>query len=146
MDSTFSLPALPYDLRKTAVPLGDEVYTLGYPRNEIVYGKGYVSAETGFRGDSDSYQISIPVNPGNSGGPLIDTRGQVLGIITGKQSPSDDIAFAVKSSFLLDMLDSLPKGFNKNALLHKQSSLQHLSRVDQIKKLQPFVFMVKVYN
>jgi S1-C subfamily serine protease len=128
------------------VPLGDEVYTLGYPRNEIVYGKGYISAETGFRGDSDSYQISVPVNPGNSGGPVIDSRGQVLGIITGKQSPSDDIAFAVKSSFLAHMLDSLPAGFNKKALLRPQSTLSGISRMSQIRKLQPFIFLVKVYN
>jgi S1-C subfamily serine protease len=145
-DSTFALPALPYTLRKSAVPLGDEVYTLGYPRDEIVYGKGYVSAETGFRGDSNSYQISIPVNPGNSGGPLIDASGQVLGVITGKQSPSDDIAFAVKSSFLLNLLDSLPDGFDKRGLLIRQNRLQHLSRVNQLKKLQPYVFLVKVYN
>jgi S1-C subfamily serine protease len=145
-DSTFSLPALPYTVRKSAVPLGDEVYTLGYPRDEIVYGKGYVSAETGFRGDSNSYQISIPVNPGNSGGPLIDASGQVLGVITGKQSPSDDIAFAVKSSFLLDMLDSLPGSFDKHGLLSRPNRLQHLSRVNQLKKLQPYVFLVKVYN
>jgi len=145
-DSGFQLPAIPYQLRKSAVPLGDEVYTLGYPRDEIVYGKGYISAETGFRGDSNSYQISIPVNPGNSGGPLIDSKGYILGIITGKQSPSDNIAFAVKSSFLLNMLDSLPKDMNRKALLYKQNSLQYLNRVDQIKKLQKFIFLVKVYN
>lgn len=145
-DSTFSLPAVPYRLRRSPVPLGDEVYTLGYPRNEIVYGKGYISAETGFRGDSGSYQISVPVNPGNSGGPVIDSRGQVLGIITGKQSPSEDIAFAVKSSYLAGMLDSLPGKFDQSALLRSRSSLSGLSRVSQIKKLQPFIFLVKVYN
>jgi S1-C subfamily serine protease len=145
-DSTFRLPQLPYRLSRTPVPLGDEVYTMGYPRNEIVYGKGYISAETGFRGDSDSYQISVPVNPGNSGGPVIDSRGQVLGIITGKQSPSDDIAFAVKSSFLVNMLDSLPTSFNKKALLRSQSSLSGMPRTTQLKKLQPFIFLVKVYN
>jgi S1-C subfamily serine protease len=122
------------------------VYTLGYPRNEIVYGKGYISAETGFRGDSGSYQISVPVNPGNSGGPVIDSHGQVLGIITGKQLPSEDIAFAVKSSFLAGMLDSLPGKLDKYALLNSRSSLSGLSRVNQIKKLQPFIFLVKVYN
>lgn len=145
-DSAFQLPAIPYDLRKSAVPLGDEVYTLGYPRDEIVYGKGYISSETGYRGDSCSYQIAIPVNPGNSGGPLIDEKGQVLGIITGKQSPSDDIAFAVKSSYLLSMLDSLPAPYSKKTLSYRTMGLQHLSRVNQIKKLQPFIFLVKVYN
>lgn len=145
IDSAFQLPPLPYILRKTAAPLGDEVYTLGYPRDEIVYGKGYISSETGFRGDTNSYQIAIPVNPGNSGGPLIDSKGQVLGIITGKESPSDDVAFAVKSSFLMNMLDSLPNDFNKPGIL-KSRPLQSLKRVDQIKHLQPYIFLVKVYN
>lgn len=144
-DSTFKLPPLPYVLRKTPAPLGDEVYTLGYPRDEIVYGKGYISSETGFRGDTNSYQIAIPVNPGNSGGPLIDSKGQVLGIITGKESPSDDVAFAVKSSFLMDMLDSLPREFNKSTIL-KSYPAQSFNRVDQIKRLQPYIFLVKVYN
>lgn len=145
-DSTFRLAPLPYDLRKSTVPLGDEVYTLGYPRDEIVYGKGYISSETGFRGDSCSYQISMPVNPGNSGGPLIDEKGQILGVITGKQSPSDDIAFAVKSSYLLSMLDSLPAPYQKKALQYRNIGLGHLSRINQIKKLQPYIFLVKVYN
>lgn len=147
VDSTFHIADLPFVLKNKPAQLGEEVYTLGYPRDEIVYGKGYVSAETGYRGDSNSYQIAIPVNPGNSGGPLVDSKGQILGIISGKQSASDDIAFAVKSSFLLDMLDSLPQSdFNAKTLEKKSSPLQHLSRVDQIEKLQPFIFLVRVYN
>lgn len=146
-DSAFRLPPLPYDLReKKNAPLGEDVYTLGYPRDEIVYGKGYISSETGYRGDTNSYQVSIPVNPGNSGGPLIDNKGQILGIVTGKQSPSDNIAFAVKSSFLLSMIDSIPDDFNRRALLREKNAFQHLNRVDQIKKLQPYIFLVKVYN
>lgn len=143
-DSTFRLPPPPYRLKKTEAPLGDEVYTLGYPRDEIVYGKGYISSQTGYRGDSNAYQIAIPVNPGNSGGPLIDSHGQVLGIIAGKESPSDDIAFAIKSSFLINMLDSLPKDFNRGALLRPHAV--KAQRVDQIKQLQPYIFVVKVYN
>lgn len=144
-DSTFKLPPPPYRLKKTEAPLGDEVYTLGYPRDEIVYGKGYISAETGFRGDTNAYQVAIPVNPGNSGGPLIDSQGHILGIVTGKESPSDDIAFAVKSSFLVSMLDSLPKDFNKGSLLKSYTPVSQ-KRVDQIRQLQPYIFLVKVYN
>ncbi len=146
-DSSFRLPPLPYDLKeKDNAALGEEVYTLGYPRDEIVYGKGYISSETGYLGDTNSYQVSIPVNPGNSGGPLIDNKGRILGIVTGKQSPSDNIAFAVKSSFLLSMLDSIPDEYNRRALLREKNVFQHLSRIDQIKKLQPYIFLVKVYN
>ncbi|MGH2643128.1 MAG: S1C family serine protease, partial [Chitinophagaceae bacterium] len=146
-DSDFRLPPLPYNLKeKKDAPLGEEVYTLGYPRDEIVYGKGYISSETGYRGDTNSYQVSLPVNPGNSGGPLINNKGQILGIVTGKQSPSDNIAFAVKSSFLLSMLDSIPDEYNRRTLLHEKNAFQHLDRLGQINKLQPYIFLVKVYN
>lgn len=142
-------PPLPYDLKTASGDIGEEVYTLGFPRDEIVYGKGYISAKTGFRGDTNAYQIAIPVNPGNSGGPLLDNKGNLLGIISGKQTPSDDIAFAVKSSFLNNMIDSLERtdGNNKEYRIEKSTQgLLHLSRVDQIKKLQDYVYMVKVYN
>lgn len=146
-DSSFRLPPLPYDLKeKDNPPLGEDVYTLGYPRDEVVYNQGYISSETGFRGDTNSYQVSIPVNPGNSGGPLINNKGQVLGIVTGKQSPSDNITFVVKSSFLLSMLDSISEDFNRKALLRQKHDFQHLSRIDQINRLKPYIFLVKVYN
>jgi serine protease Do len=41
--------------------MGERVFTLGYPRNDIVYGEGYLSARTGFNSDSLSYQVqSVP--------------------------------------------------------------------------------------
>src|SRR5690606_17768117 len=55
---------LPYTFKKSAADLGEDVYTIGYPRDEVVLGKGYLSAQTGFGGDSIQYQVSIPVNPG----------------------------------------------------------------------------------
>lgn len=147
IDSNFSMPPLPYALSKSEAPLGQDVYTLGYPRDEIVYGRGYVSSQTGFRDDSNSYQVSIPVNPGNSGAPLLDRAGNVIGIISGKQSPSDDIAFAVKSSFLLNMLDSLnDRHLPRGSHLLRAHAPHSLSRVTQIRHLEPYVFMVKVYN
>lgn len=145
-DSNFRTPALPYSLKMQSSRLGQEVFSMGFPRDEIVYGMGYISAQTGFNGDTLAYQVSIPVNPGNSGAPLLDNSGEVIGIITGKQSSSDGIAFAVKSGHLKRLLDELPKEkFNRKDLKQK-SQLGGLSRVDQAKKLEEFVYMVKVYN
>ncbi|WP_343701910.1 trypsin-like peptidase domain-containing protein [Chitinophaga sp.] len=145
-DSTFRSAPLPYALKQQAIRPGEEVFSMGFPRDEIVYGKGYISAQTGFNGDTLAYQVSIPVNPGNSGAPLLDANGEVIGIITGKQSSSDGIAFAVKSGHLKRLLDELPKDkYSKNDLKRK-SQLIGLSRVDQLKKLEDFVYMVKVYN
>ncbi|MEC5146690.1 serine protease [Chitinophaga sp. 212800010-3] len=145
-DSTFKGQPLPYALKPQSVKLGEEVFTMGYPRDEIVYGKGYISAKTGFNGDTTAYQVSIPVNPGNSGAPLLDSKGDIVGIVTGKQTTSDGIAFAVKSAHLRHLLDEMPKDKQiKKEPAHK-SHLDGLNRVDQIKKLEEFVYMVKVYN
>lgn len=146
IDSTFQLPPLPYTLMNKSADLGEEVFTLGYPKDDIVYGKGYISAETGFRDDTSSYQVAINVNQGNSGSPLLDNRGNIVGIVSGKQTLSNDIAFAVKSACLNDILDSLNTDSVKIGFLNKPSPLSHMSRTDQIKKLENYIFVVKVYN
>ncbi|RBL88700.1 S1C family serine protease [Chitinophaga flava] len=145
-DSSFKSQPLPYALKPQSVKLGEEVFTMGFPRDEIVYGKGYISAKTGFNGDTTAYQVSIPVNPGNSGAPLLDNAGDVVGIVTGKQTTSDGIAFAVKSAHLKRLLDEMPKEKGVKKEWGHKSHLEGLNRVDQIKKLEDFVYMVKVYN
>ncbi|TWF37172.1 S1-C subfamily serine protease [Chitinophaga polysaccharea] len=145
-DSTFKSQPLPYALKPQSVKIGEEVFTMGFPRDEIVYGKGYISAKTGFNGDTTAYQVSIPVNPGNSGAPLLDSRGDVVGIVTGKQTTSDGIAFAVKSAHLKHLLDEMPKDKQPRKDWNHKSHLEGMNRVDQIKKLEDFVYMVKVYN
>jgi len=145
-DSTFKSQPLPYALKPQNVKLGEEVFTMGFPRDEIVYGKGYISAKTGFNGDTTAYQVSIPVNPGNSGAPLLDGKGDLVGIVTGKQTTSDGIAFAVKSAHLKHLLDEMPKDKQIRKDLNHKSHLEGMNRVDQIKKLEDFVYMVKVYN
>lgn len=145
-DSTFKGQPLPYSLKPQRALRGEAVFTLGYPRDEIVYGEGYISAQTGFNGDSAAYQVSIPVNPGNSGAPLMDSRGDVVGIVTGKQTTSDGIAFAVKSAHLKRLLEEMPKDKLPKKEWNHKNRLEGLSRVDQVKKLEDFVYMVKVYN
>ncbi|SFW51116.1 S1C family serine protease [Chitinophaga sancti] len=143
-DSTFRSQPIPYAVKFQKALRGEKVFTLGYPRDEIVYGEGYISAQTGFNGDSAAYQVSIPVNPGNSGAPLMDAKGDVVGIVTGKQTTADGIAFAVKSAQLKRLLEEMPK--EKMGKWNHKNRLENLTRVEQIKKLEDFVYMVKVYN
>jgi serine protease Do len=145
-DSSFKSQPLPYALKPQSARIGEEVFTMGFPRDEIVYGKGYISARTGFNGDTTAYQVSIPVNPGNSGAPLLDNHGDVIGIVTGKQTTSDGIAFAVKSAHLKRLLDEMAKDKGTKKEWGHKSHLDGMNRVDQIKKLEDFVYMVKVYN
>ena len=72
-----SLKSIPYSIRKSNTDLGERIFTLGYPRNDIVYGEGYLSARTGYNSDSLSYQVQISANPGNSGGPVFNNNGEI---------------------------------------------------------------------
>jgi S1-C subfamily serine protease len=138
---------LPYAVKAGEADLGERVYTLGYPREDVVYGEGALSAQSGFEGDTAFYQISIPVNPGNSGGPLLDERGNLIGIISGRQADVQSAAFATKSSFLVRLVDSLDAAKPAHAYkLPRQSQLAGASRPRQLQKLRDFVFVVKVYE
>jgi serine protease Do len=147
-DNSFSnLGALPYSLKKASASLGEVVYTLGYPKDDVVLGDGYVSSKNGLNGDTLAYQVAIPVNPGNSGGPLLDNNGNIVGIINGKEEKTDGAAFAVKSKYIMEALSAIPQdSLSKRIAFGKRSQLQGLKRNKQVEKIQDYVFMIKVYN
>ena len=138
---------LPYAIKSGQADLGERVYTLGYPREDVVYGEGSLSARSGFEGDTAFYQVSIPVNPGNSGGPLLDERGNLIGVVSGRQNDAQGAAFATKSSYLVRLVDSLDAA--KPAApyhLPRYGQLAGTGRPQQLKKLQDYVFVVKVFE
>jgi len=139
---------LPYAIKSGQADLGERVFTLGYPREDVVYGEGSLSARSGFEGDTAFYQVSIPVNPGNSGGPLLDERGNLIGIVSGRQNDAQSAAFATKSSYLVRLVDSLAASAKADAPYHlpRYGQLAGSGRPQQLKKLQDYVFVVKVYE
>jgi serine protease Do len=148
IDTAFkNLGTVPYSFKKSESRLGENVFTLGYPGNSIKFGPGAVTANTGFRGDTAEYEVYIPVNPGNSGGPLIDDKGNIVGVINGKQTQTSGAAFAIKSNVLLKAIKDIPTdSLSKTLNLNTKNTLAGLSRPDQIEKLHNFVFIVKVYK
>jgi serine protease Do len=142
-----NLGSVPYNFKRSSTDLGENVYTFGYPGGEVVFGPGALTSATGYQGDTTEYQVSIPVNPGNSGGPLLDDKGNVIGIINGKQTQVSGAAFAVKSAYLLKAIQNIPSdSLSKSLTLNTKNTLAGLSRKQQLKKLKDYVFMVKVYN
>ncbi len=134
---------LPYSINKTNSNLGEQIFTLGYPRNEIVYGEGYVSAKSGNEGDSTAYQVSVSVNPGNSGGPVLNKYGQIIGIITSKNLTADGVVFAAKSKNIFKLIEAAKKsGDTSNIKLPTNTGLRGLNREQQVEKMEEFVFMV----
>jgi len=148
IDESFKLPALPYRLKQNGIGIGEDVYTLGFPKDDAVYAKGYVSSKTGYSGsDSTQYQVSIDVNPGNSGGPLLDQNGNIIGVITAKLNQVDGATFAVKSKYIQEILNMIPNdSLGGQVKFNKKNSLQGLTKTRQAEKMQDFIFMVKVYK
>lgn len=141
-DTSFKkINVLPYSIRKSSSGLGTSIFTLGYPREEVVYGEGYLSALSGFAGDTTSYQISISVNPGNSGGPVLNKNGEVIAIITSKEKNADGVVFAIKSKNIYKALEEIKE--SESIKLPSLASIKGLDRENQIKKIEDCVFMVK---
>jgi len=144
-DTAFkSFISLPYSIKRGNSDLGEQFFTLGFPRNEIVYGEGYVSAKSGNDGDTTSYQLTVSANPGNSGGPVVNRNGEIIGVITAKDAKADGVVFAVKSKNIFSLLETLKKQDDKYQFIKApvNTSLKGLDRVQQVKKMQNFVYMV----
>lgn len=110
-------PGLPIASGEAGV--GAEVFTLGYPHTSIMGSNaklttGIINSTTGMRDDARVYQISVPVQSGNSGGPLINMRGEVVGLVTAKLSAAhvyrwtgdmpQNVNYAVKVGYLTSLL------------------------------------------
>jgi S1-C subfamily serine protease len=139
--------ALPV-LSSRSARLGATVATVGFPNVglqgfEPKLSKGDISSLAGIQDDVRFFQISVPVQPGNSGGALVDERGNVLGVVTAQldqeaalQSTgtlAQNVNYAVKSSYLLSFLEAVPEASAEmpDAKTHEQ---KFEAVVDDVKK------------
>lgn len=140
---------VPFSIKEKNSDVGEKVFTLGYPRNEMVYGDGSLSSLSGYSNNKSMYQISIPVNPGNSGGPLLDEKANIIGVIRGKISGEEGTGFAIKSIEILKAISELESDSLKQELMSQNKrnhNINNLKRSEQIKLINPYVFNVLVYK
>lgn len=138
----FAKSDVPYTIAASKRNLGAKVFTLGYPEDEIVYNEGYISAKNGFQGDSVQYRLEIPAVPGQSGAPVVDNHGNIIGIITGKETESSGTTYAVSTK----ALHRLIANSDIDVRLPKANKLAKLSREQQIEKLELYTCSIKVYK
>ncbi|MHB9142749.1 MAG: trypsin-like peptidase domain-containing protein [Paludibacter sp.] len=137
---------LPYNFKTKISDIGSNVFALGYPMalsvmgSEVKFTDGKISSKTGYQGDITTYQISVPVQPGNSGGPLFDYDGNIIGVVSAKIMAADNVSYAIKSSYLKNLLDVLSEDIN----IPNDQTLSSMSLTEKIKLLSDYVVLIKI--
>lgn len=117
-DPSFSsIGSLPYTFKFMAANVGEDCFVLGYPLvstmgTDIKLTNGVISSRTGFNGSVSEYQMSAPVQPGNSGGPLFDKNGNIIGVVCAKHTGAENAGYAVKASYIRNLVELLPQNIN----------------------------------
>jgi len=107
------------------IAIGKPVYACGFPLlttmgKELKITSGIISSLTGFNDDNKYLQTTAPIDPGNSGGPLIDENGNIIGIVSAKHSAGTNVGYALKIKFLIKE-NFIPKATtNKSAMSVQQ--------------------------
>ncbi len=150
-----NFPALPVASSR-GVKLGATVATVGFPNIGLQgfapkLAKGEIASLAGAQDDPRHFQISAPIQPGNSGGALVDERGNVIGVVVAKLSQqaalatsgqlAENVNYAVKSSFLLGLLESLPEVTAKL----KEPNSRERKFEEVVKEAQEAAALVLVY-
>lgn len=140
-----SLGTIPYALRNNLADVGENVFVLGYPMTttmgtEIKLTNGIISSKTGFQGDISTYQISAPVQPGNSGGPLFDNSGNLIGIVNAKHGLAENAGYAIKVSYLKSLIELI----NTPPNIPSINTISNKTLPEKVKLLSDFVYIIVV--
>jgi hypothetical protein len=138
-------------IRTTRIQLNESITAAGFPLEGAFSGiaitNGTVSRLSGLRGDTGEVQISAPVQPGNSGGPLLDAAGNVIGVVSSKLNAlkmagaSGDIPqnvnFAINGSSLRAFLDA------KNVTYKEVGNERELTGVQIAARASAFTVLIE---
>lgn len=143
--------SLPYTILQTT-DIGEDVFTIGYPLNSLMgdnykVTNGIISSNSGLKDDVRFIQITTPIQPGNSGGPLFNQDGNVVGLTTSKLNERalgtsiENVNYAIKATYLINIYNMLPS----KEQLNNNSTLSDKDLKDQVKVLKNYVCLIKVY-
>jgi serine protease Do len=145
-DVTNDLALITVDTRPTTfasfrsgVRLGEGVAVFGFPLAGLLatsgnFTLGNVTAVAGLGDDTRILQISAPIQPGNSGGPLLDYSGNVVGVVEGKLNDlAQNVNFAIKANVVTDFLDANSFAYTSGSL--GSTALQQSEIAERAKSL-----------
>jgi S1-C subfamily serine protease len=137
---------------RTNVRPGEAVEAFGYPLTDVLsksgnFTLGNVSALVGIGEDSRYLQISVPVQPGNSGGPLLDQNGNLVGVVSAKLNAlklmlatngdiPQNVNFAIKSSIVTNFLETNGASYTQGSTIQP---MQPADLADQAKAMSVFI-------
>lgn len=128
---------VPFEFDHSPIELGEEVFTLGYPKRDIVYTEGAVSSETGYESDSLYFEISLPSNAGNSGAPLFNEKGQLIGIVTANNSDKQAVTYILNHEEIMRFIYEAEASY---PIDRSQNYTKRTSTKKLIKLYRPFIF------
>jgi len=130
-------------LRKSTLRMGESAINFGYPLRGVLSANpqitaGYISSLAGYGNNSASFQYSAPTQFGNSGGPVLDASGNVIGVVSGKLSDAQTqlVNFATKSTTLEGFLRA------NNVPFSTSKSKRKLELPDIAEKAETFTVLV----
>jgi len=134
---------IPYQISVSVAEQGSKSFALGFPLTtsmgeEVKLTEGIISAKSGYKGTNSQYQFSAAVQPGNSGSPLFDENGNVIGIVDAKLQGAEGAGYAVKSPYINTFL-SMVEGLQ---IAKPTGSMAALSLSDKVAKLKNYTFIV----
>lgn len=133
--------------------IADDVFALGYPNPEVMgrsikYTEGSISSLSGLHDNQQLYQLSVPLQPGNSGGPVFSNNGSVIGVarsrletalvesVTAREA--QNVNYAIKASVLRDFLNK------HNVEFQLEQANLNCSKSEIVKHVQPAVVLLMI--
>jgi serine protease Do len=146
-DTTFkTVNKIPYSFKNVDVTLAQRVYTLGYCRPPyLTYNEGFVSskAANATLNNDKNFLLTLQVDAGNSGSPILNNNGDIIGIVSAKEKAENGFTLGIKTLAVKNIIDAFQTQTKIKATL-RRNDLQGLNTDAQIKKLDNFIFMIKV--
>ncbi|MDE6582809.1 MAG: serine protease [Duncaniella sp.] len=135
---------IPYSIIPSTIEVGEDIYVLGYPMtstmgDEIKLTTGVISSRTGFQGDVSQYQISAPIQPGNSGGPLFDKNGNIVGVVSAKHKDAENVGYAIKTLYLINLVESCAN----SSIIPNTNTISKLPLSGKVKNEKNYIFIIK---
>ena len=140
---------IPYGIEFNTMDVGEEVFTLGYPMvdvmgEELKFTDGKISAKSGIDGDITTYQITTPIQSGNSGGPLFqEESGNIVGIVSAtlnrNEFNGENVNYAIKSNLLKTLIESSSDPIKINTVAPAKE-MKLSDRIKLYREFMPVIF------